>query len=272
MTIICVAAASAVAGQPALESHDVGPLHVQTPRGWAFSGDADKGVMLAQQDPKRKDAAQMFVVVMRQNAPGEDKLIDTVIGQAKDVKIVRRGTAPGGAGKLVVADGSVDGIAVRMGVIAIAANGGAVTGALLAKASDFDDLGGTDLVVAVMSSLSASGGSSSSSDAPAQAMPAGKYACMTLRYTVNSPPTYVPAGITFELDGKGGYSASSFTGGPGAVSFDGNVMSFTGGALDTWHGYTGSTDSGPFVRIRMKDPTTIARSLELGDAMCYLQK
>jgi hypothetical protein len=35
------------------------------------------------------------------------------------------------------------------------------------------------------------------------------------------------------------------------------------------HGYTGSISSGPFVRIRMKDPVAIASSLMLGDGMCY---
>ncbi len=103
-------------------------------------------------------------------------------------------------------------------------------------------------------------------------LPAGTYACQQMRYTVNSPPTYVPTGISFELDGNGGYSAPHFTGGGGTVSFDGNVMMFTGGAMNGWHGYSGSTGSGPYVRIRMKEPTAIATELRLGDANCYLQK
>jgi hypothetical protein len=36
----------------------------------------------------------------------------------------------------------------------------------------------------------------------------------------------VPTGISFELDGSGGYSAPSFKGGPGTVTLDGNVMTF----------------------------------------------
>ena len=86
-----------------------------------------------------------------------------------------------------------------------------------------------------------------------------------------APLPIVNAGISFELDGNGGYSARNFTGGPGTVTFEGNVMTFRGGALKDWHGYTGSTGSGPYVRIRLGDPKEIASSLKLGDAMCYLQ-
>ena len=103
-------------------------------------------------------------------------------------------------------------------------------------------------------------------------MPAGVYACQQMRYTGTTIPTYAPTGISFALDGMGGYSAPHFTGGPGTVAFDGNVMSFRSGAMDGWHGYTGSTSSGPFVRIRLGDPKEVASSLKLGDANCYLQR
>lgn len=93
-----------------------------------------------------------------------------------------------------------------------------------------------------------------------------------MNYTANAPPTYSVTGISFVLDGNGGYSAPRFEGGPGTVSFQGNVMSFNGGAMNGWRGGLGSTASGPFVRIRLKDPTVVATSLTRGDGMCYRQR
>lgn len=103
-------------------------------------------------------------------------------------------------------------------------------------------------------------------------LPAGTYACQQMNFTAHSPPTYTLTGISFVLDGKGGYSAPHFEGGPGTVSFEGNVMSFNGGAMNGWRGYTGAIASGPFVRIRLNDPTAIATSLTRGDGMCYRQR
>lgn len=279
VVLMCVVVASAAAKPLALEPHDLGALKVQTPKGWAFTGNGAKGTAVAQQDPKRKDAAQLLVLVVSANAPTEDQLLDTIAGQAaQSLKVVKRGAA-GAAGKLLVADGVVDSIQVRLGAVAIVANGGAVVGVLVAKVGEFDGLGGTDLVISVMASLKATASAPAAArttPAPtkgaATGMPAGRYACQQMRYTVNSPPTYVPTGISFDLDGNGGYSAPSFTGGPGTVTFDGNVMTFHAGAMNGWHGYTGSISSGPFVRIRLKDPTAIASSLLLGDGMCYLQQ
>ncbi len=273
VVLICVMAASAAAKPLVLEPHDFGTLTVQTPKGWAFTADAAKGMALAQQDPKRKDAAQLLVVVVSANAPTEDQLLDAITGRAaQQLKVVHRGAAPGGAGKLLVADGVVDNIKVRISAIAVVASGGAVVGVLIAKAGESDGLGGTDLVVSVMASLKATASAPTPTKGASTGLPAGRYACQRMQYTINSPPTYVPTGISFDLDGNGGYNAPSFTGGPGTVTFDGNVMTFQGGSLNGWHGYTGSISSGPFVRIRFKDPTAIASTLLLGDGMCYLQK
>jgi hypothetical protein len=274
--VMCVMAASAAA-KPALEPHDFGALKVQMPRGWSFTADAAKGMAVAQQDPKRKDAAQLVVVVVTANAPTEDQLLDGIAGQvAQSLKIVHRGTAPGGTGKQLVADGVVDNIKVRLGAIAVAASGGAVVGVLIAKGGEFDGLGGLDLVISVMASLKGTGATAPTATAPTKGsssgLPGGRYACQRMQFTVNSPPTYVPTGISFDLDGNGGYNAPSFTGGPGTVTLDGNVMTFHGGSMNGWHGFTGSISSGPFVRIRLKDPTAIATTLLLGDGMCYLQR
>jgi hypothetical protein len=46
------------------------------------------------------------------------------------------------------------------------------------------------------------------------------------------------------------------------VSFDGNVMTFTGGAMNGWHATSTRPRRG---RICMKDPTAIETQLRLGD-------
>ena len=110
-------------------------------------------------------------------------------------------------------------------------------------------------------------------DPPArEGPPAGTYACQQLNFHANTPATYSATGISFVLDGNGGYDAPSFKGGPGTVTVAGNVMSFHGGAMDGWRGYTGAVASGPFVRIRLKDPTAIATTLSRGDGMCYRKR
>ena len=152
---VCLAVSTAQA-KPALEPHDVGGVSVSTPKGWAFTGDATKGMAVAQQDPKRKDAAQLLVIVSANATATDDQVLDQISGQAMTgLKLVKRGTGPGNAGKLLVADGTVDGITVRLGAIAVGANGGMVVGVLIAKQSEFDALGGTDLVASVLGSLRA---------------------------------------------------------------------------------------------------------------------
>lgn len=153
---VCVAVAIAHAKPLALEAHDVGGVSISTPQGWTFSGDATKGIAIAQQDPKRKDAAQLLVIVSPSATATEDQILDTISAQAMaGLKIVKRGAGPGGAGKLLVADGTVDGVAARLGAIAVASGGGMVVGVLIAKQTEFAALGGTDLVVSVLGSLKA---------------------------------------------------------------------------------------------------------------------
>ena len=111
-------------------------------------------------------------------------------------------------------------------------------------------------------------------DAPpaSEGPPAGTYACQQINVHYGTTPSYSATGISFVLDGNGGYDAPNFKGGPGTVTVEGNVMSFHGGAMDGWRGYTGAVASGPFVRIRLKDPTAIATTLSRGDGMCYRQR
>lgn len=98
------------------------------------------------------------MIVSKNASATEDPILDTISAQSMaGLKIVTRGAGPGNAGKLLVADGTVDGVAARLGAIAVAANGGMVVGVLIAKQSEFAALGGTDLVVSVLGSLRASG-------------------------------------------------------------------------------------------------------------------
>src|SRR6185312_2054622 len=149
---IWLAAATAQAKPIALEAHEVGGVSVSMPKGWTFAADAAKGMAVAQQDPKRKDGAQLLVIVSANaGTTTEDQVLDQISTQAvAGLKIVKRGAGPGNAGKLLVADGTVDGVAARLGAIALGSNGGMVVGVLIAKQSEFDALGGTDLVVSVL--------------------------------------------------------------------------------------------------------------------------
>lgn len=44
----CLAVATAGAKPLALEAHEVGGVSVSMPKGWAFTGDATKGIAIAQ--------------------------------------------------------------------------------------------------------------------------------------------------------------------------------------------------------------------------------
>ena len=167
--VVCLALATAHAKPLTLEAHDVGGVSVSTPKGWTFTGDATKGMAVAQQDPKRKDAAQLLVIVSANSGTTtEDQILDTISAQAMaGIKVVKRGAGPSNAGKLLIADGTVDGIAARLGAIALGSNGGMIVGVLIAKQSEFDALGGTDLVVNVLGSLKATGQSAAPPPPPA---------------------------------------------------------------------------------------------------------
>lgn len=168
VVVVCLAVATAHGKPLALEAHEVGGVSVSTPKGWTFSGDATKGMAIAQQDPKRKDAAQLLVIVSANaGTTTEDQILDQISAQAMaGLKIVKRGAGPGNAGKLLVADGTVDGVSARLGAIALGSGGGMIVGVLIAKQSEFDALGGTDLVVNVLGSLKAT------APAPQQPAPA----------------------------------------------------------------------------------------------------
>jgi hypothetical protein len=157
------AVATAAAAPPALEPHELGDLVVSTPKGWTFLGDAASHTAIARQDPERKDAAQLLFVLRPNGSATEDQVLDAVTSQMRDLKVVRREAGPGGSGRVLVADGTTDGLQVRAGALAILAKGTVVLGVLYATPGSFDALGGTDLVVAMLASARAAGAAPSPS-------------------------------------------------------------------------------------------------------------
>src|SRR5438874_788735 len=144
---IAICCAVAAAKPPALEPYNAGAFSVSLPKGWAVTADMAKGTVLAQQDPRRKDGAEVLVVVAA-SAATEDQALDQTV---QTLKVVKRGAAPGG-GKLVVAEGVSEGIKVRLGAVAVAANGTLVMAVLISKVEDFDGLGGTEPVAKTVAS------------------------------------------------------------------------------------------------------------------------
>ena len=98
------------------------------------------------QDPSRQDAA---VLVLRLVGPSgsEDQILDGVVAGLQGAVVLDRGPLAGGTGRRVVADVTARGVPVRIGAVAVAAQGGAAIGMLMSKQDEFAALGGTDLAV-----------------------------------------------------------------------------------------------------------------------------
>lgn len=153
----CLSAASVWAGTAPLDTYTGPKFSVGLPRGWNVTSDASRGVIVAQEDPNRNDAAALLLLTVQNTDQSAEALLDAVAGQfASGLKVARRETVPGGA-MLMVADGRIGDVDVRLGVIAVAQNGGAVVCLVGAKPRQFVELGGIDLVVAVMASMQANG-------------------------------------------------------------------------------------------------------------------
>ena len=143
------------AGTPAMTTYDAKAFTVSVPKGWTVVADATKGMVVAQQDPKRKDAAQLLVVVSANSAATDDQVLDQMLQAITNAKVIKRDPLPGGGGKLLVADGTVDGVKARLGAIAVSNGSGVVVGMLISKTTDFDALGGTTTVASVLASIKA---------------------------------------------------------------------------------------------------------------------
>jgi hypothetical protein len=142
----------AVAGTPVLAPYKGANVTVSFPKGWTVAD--QNGVYVAQQDPKRADAASiLFIYSPAVASATEDQLLDAMTGRvASDFKVTKRAPIPGG-GHLMIGDGTVGGIKVRLGAVAIIANGQAIVSVLVAKTSEFDGLGGIGLATQVAGSL-----------------------------------------------------------------------------------------------------------------------
>ncbi|HTR51137.1 MAG TPA: hypothetical protein VMJ10_10560 [Kofleriaceae bacterium] len=155
-----LATASTARGDVPLGDYHKDGVVVRVPVHWVVTVDAKQGSVLAQQDPKRKDAAALMLVLQKAGpTASEDALIDAVVSRAvHDAKPVERGPLPGGHGRGLIADGTSDGVAVRIAAIAVVANGVAYLGVLAATPADFDTLGGARLVVSALAGTHAEGG------------------------------------------------------------------------------------------------------------------
>ena len=143
----------ATAGTPTLVPFKGATVTVSFPKGWVVQ--QENGVFAAQQDPKRKDAAGiLFLYMPNANNATEDQLLDTLGAQiSKDLKPVDRQAVKGGTGHYLVADGTADGVKVRVAAIAVVANGQAIVSMFVSKTTDFDSLGGLALAMQVLGSL-----------------------------------------------------------------------------------------------------------------------
>ena len=143
----------AAGGPPPLVPYKSGKVTVSFPKGWTVA--QQSGMYVAQQDPKRSDAADLvFVDTAAGPQATEDKLLDALTAQlAPDFKASKRGPITAGAGHFVVGDATVGGVKVRIGGLAVVADGKATACVLVAKPGDFDALGGLALVGLVAASM-----------------------------------------------------------------------------------------------------------------------
>jgi hypothetical protein len=143
----------AFAGQPALAPHKGKDVTVSFPKGWTIT--EQDGVYVAQQDPKKKDAAGLlFVYIPNPNNQTEEALLAAMTASvAKDLKVIKKEAIDGGVGHLLIADGTSEGIKMRLAAIAVVASGKAIVCVMVAKPSEFDGLGGMNLVASVLKSL-----------------------------------------------------------------------------------------------------------------------
>ncbi len=143
----------ATAGTPTLVAYKGPNASVSFPRGWVIQ--QENGIYAAQRDPKKKDAAAiLFVFSPNTDNATEDQLLDAIASQiSTDLKTRERAAIKGGVGHYLIADGTSDGVKVRVAAVAVVANGQTIVSLLAAKPAEFDALGGLGLVVQVLGSL-----------------------------------------------------------------------------------------------------------------------
>ncbi|HUJ60140.1 MAG TPA: hypothetical protein VLX92_16655 [Kofleriaceae bacterium] len=154
LVVALVAGLCAVAyAEPALAPHTAKTFTVSLPKGWNVV-DQDN-VVAAQQDPRRQDAAVVMCAVQASGVDKSEEELLTLFAQkiATNLEVRETAPVPGGKGHALLADGTVGGIAVRVGAIALVDHGAGAVCALAAKADDFDGLGGARLALDVLASV-----------------------------------------------------------------------------------------------------------------------
>jgi hypothetical protein len=153
-TCLCSAFGAASAATVPLAPYDGRDFSVSMPQSWNIVADADRGIVIARQDPGRQESAAVLLVFRPQGETAtEDQLLDTIAGQvAQGLAVDRREAIPGG-GHVMIAHGQVGDVKVRLGVVAVATGGASIVSLLVARADEFDRLGGVELVTAILVSI-----------------------------------------------------------------------------------------------------------------------
>jgi len=153
VALVFVLVTASWAGTPVLVPHDTSTYTVSLPKGWTVVDNPSQGMVIAKQDPKRKDAAQVIVIATTHSQATGEQVLDAIVKNGLvDGKIARR-EAVGDDGTLIVADGKAEGIPARLGAIAGGTGGIAFLVVLIAKTSEFEALGGIATVTSVFATL-----------------------------------------------------------------------------------------------------------------------
>src|SRR5262249_21535115 len=101
-----LAGRAAVAATVPLAPYDTPAFTVSMPQGWTIAADASRGVVVAQQDPSRKDAASALIIVAADDGTTEDQLLDAVTAQvATSLRVIQR-VAGATGGRILLAEGN----------------------------------------------------------------------------------------------------------------------------------------------------------------------
>jgi hypothetical protein len=150
---VLLASATAVAKPLELTTFTAGTFTVSVPKGWTTKLNGDDEHVVAQQDPKRKDAAKLFVTVLSAD-PGAnlDSILDQLVSGLGDHKVVKKGGF-GANGRQVVVDAMAEHTKARLVAVATSSADNFVVVTFAARLDQFDELGGVDLVTSVVGSI-----------------------------------------------------------------------------------------------------------------------
>jgi hypothetical protein len=202
LVVVVLLCGLAIAKPPALVAVKTATYTVSLPKAWTVTPQ-DGGVVTAQQDPKRKDAAGV-IVLLAPNTSGmtDETLLQLVTsGISSDLKVVQKKALPGG-GQIVVSEGTMEGIKIRMVAIVAVTPQAALLALFVGKPADFDAMGAPELLTSVVASIVPDAPPPAS--APVTAAPAAPAApgAMTMPARMPSPA---------DLAGEWGHDDSAFS-------------------------------------------------------------